>query len=1755
MKKVFLLFGLLSSVLAIQAQEWTDITDNYVTNPRYENNDLSGWEGTPLGSYNPKNNAEHYQKNYNTYQTITGLTAGTYRISLNAFYRAGSPATDYEAFTSDNKDLLLASLYANSSVDTQHTALPFASSAALSSSLGGNTQTVGNNLYIPDNMEAADAWFSAGNYLISVECKVGEDGNLTIGIKKDETIQKDWTCLDNWKLEYMDDNSNNGGGNQTWIDVTDLYLQSPRFDNNVNKGWETSGWYSGRGTAVEMQEFFSGFFDFYQYISLPAGKYRLSVQGYFRQGDNNQTYNAHTNGSEDLSAFLYADDDENDYATAIASVFSEYLDEYVSGCWTHTSGNKKEYYPNTMESAAVCFAKGMYNDNILEFQAAKEGQWTIGIRQNNWNSNNWCLFDNFKLEYYSQLKSATGIQLSAETLEMAVDEVNQLHATILPEDATYTSVTWTSSDESVVTVDSDGNLHALKTGTAVITATTKDGTNLSAQCTITVIRNEVTKASIIINEIMVANVDMFLDTSFNYGGFVEFYNPTNTSASIGGIYVSDDASNLKKCHLSANAGAIPAHGFHTIWFDHASAYAPLQVNMKLKYDGGVIYISDKDGNLLVEQVYPPAISRTSYARTTDGGSNWAVTAQPTPGSSNNSSPFASNRLDPPVVDKDAQFFTGSLQVHVSFPSGATLRYTDDGTTPTLENGYTSQTGIINVDYTTNLRFRLFQDGWLPSAVVTRSYIYKEYDFQLPTISITGDYEDIYGDDHGVLARGNGNGRPGNGQNDPCNWNMDWDHPVNFEYIPLDPSVKPFSQEVDICASGGWSRAWDPKAFKLKSSTLYEGNKFMNYMFFQDKPFLRHKSLQIRNGGNDNNCRFRDPALQTIVLRSGLDVDAQSYQPVHHYINGVYKGVINMRETNNKHFALANWNIDPDEMDQFEMSPDSGYVQKAGDRVAWDQLIELSYNADNENTYQQIRQLLDIDEYINYMAVELYLGNWDWPQNNVKGYRDRNNGKFRFVLFDLDGSFSTDTPFTTFTDKQHYDFDNLRDLTEVDTSDPEFRNNRWHREIQFVTLFVNLFKNESFRQQFVTVFQIVGGSVFEPTRCQNIVKELAAIVKPEMSYRWESPDNTANQVLGQLSTTRQANMTNNLRSFSKTLLTGIPRQPVKLASNIADARILINNIDVPTGTFNGYLFAPAKFRVVTPAGYQFVGWSNLNDKSGAGSSTLISPGAFWYYYDQGSLDGNDWKSSVQNTWSSGNAPLGYFTSDANNGRNYQTFLQWGTDSNNKRPTYYFSKNVQLNAEPGSSDIFELNFTVDDGFVIYVNGQEAGRYNMLNGTPSFSSYSTQYAPGNPDTGTMQLSPSLFKKGDNTIAVEVHNCDNHSTDIYWDAELNYEMSSTSGQQGTIVSTEPEYQMPSSGNINLVAMFKPLDTPDIAHSESHPVKVNEVSASNSVYVNEYFKRNDWVELYNTTDQPVNVAGMYLSDNLSKPKKFQIAPAPLVSKYGNTVIQPHDFLIVWCDKLDPVDQLHASFKLAAEGGDVLLTSADETWCDTLSYIIHDGRQSVGLYPDGGTELYVMNIPTIGRSNTINSYDMKFDEPGKIIIPHTPDPIPTEVPSPVITPADGTYTGDVFVTMYVEGEDGYTIYFTLNGGEEQVYTEPFSLSESAVITAYTKDAQGNKSSVIIRTITIEDPIIDGIMLVNNGGLHIRYNGNALIIRTEDPTAITADIYSATGKTVIHHSQDLRTTASVSTASLPVGVYMATVRNADGDCCRLKFIKR
>ena len=1061
---------------------------------------------------------------------------------------------------------------------------------------------------------------------------------------------------------------------------------------------------------------------------------------------------------------------------------------------------------------------------------------------------------------------------------------------------------------------------------------------------------------VVINELMASNAGSVMSPATNFDSWVEFYNPSDQNVNLAGMYLCDDAEHTWQ--MPSNIGTIPAKGYKVVWLgsnDIKSNQAPF----KLDCDGGVITLKDKNGTVVDNLQYPSSMSRTAYARTTDGGDAWGWTSTPTPEASNATAIFASERLEAPVVDKGSTIFKNSLNVKVTIPEGARLMYTTDGSMPTAPKGnaeevspwtdfivngdsegadavslisrdadgssdearivdgagYNGSRGIkihstanatndwsaqlfvytpdhvwqsgekyrfrmmvradkaarittqthgaphdyingsimdgsynvttqwqeisyegtitdqqtgsnydwwsgqstagrmqsivfnLNVDKkdnnyyfdnvswelytddetaieaskeskdgqftfnnTTNLTLRLFKNGYLPSVPVTRSYIKTSNNYTLPVISIVGDKKYFTDPKIGFDCDGDGtNGKTGNGQSSPKNYNQDWDRPVNFSFISTDGEML-FNQDVNISASGGYTRSQQYRSFKLKSNKVFDGMNQFDYAFFPQKPYIRSKTLLIRNGGNDiwrHNARFIDPALETIIQRSGIDLDVQSYVPVIEYVNGQLRGVFNMREPNNDKFAYANFGYDDEELDAFE-----NLTMKNGDDVAIKRIFELGKQASDNSAYEELQTLLDIDEFTNYMAATFFLYNDDWPDNNMKAYRSRNDGRYRFISFDLDYAFkgcwndSDNNPFTNFAKFKN-------------GSAPRTSYNK-----DIVNLFLNLLNNADYRQKFITTFCLMGGSVFEPSIATDIVNELLEKVKPMCQLMKQQgindghdPDRAATTIKNSLSE-RASTMADYMKQFSAFGLSSATKRSVELTTNIDGATLTVNGINVPYAYFKGYLFGTFDLEAKAPAGYRFTGWK----KSGT---------------------------------------------------------QYSTDA-----------------------------------AISVTGSDA-------------------------------------------------------------------------------------------IKLQACFTALTDAEKTAQGLTPVRINEVSAANGIHVNEYFKRNDWVELYNTTDEPIDVAGMYLSDNEKKPLKYQISKG---DSQTSTTIPAHGYLIVWCDKLESKDQLHASFKLDADGGSVLLTAADESWSDRLIYTEHHADQAVGRYPDGGNDIFVINVPTIAQSNISTSY-------------------------------------------------------------------------------------------------------------------------------------------------------------------------------------------
>jgi hypothetical protein len=143
-----------------------------------------------------------------------------------------------------------------------------------------------------------------------------------------------------------------------------------------------------------------------------------------------------------------------------------------------------------------------------------------------------------------------------------------------------------------------------------------------------------------------------------------------------------------------------------------------------------------------------------------------------------------------------------------------------------------------------------------------------------------------------------------------------------------------------------------------------------------------------------------------------------------------------------------------------------------------------------------------------------------------------------------------------------------------------------------------------------------------------------------------------------------------------------------------------------------------------------------------------------------------------------------------------------------------------------------------------------------------------------------------------------------------------------------------------------------------------------------------DWIELYNPNDVPVNLSGFSLTDTTSEPAKWQIPT--------NTIIAPRGFLLVWADGDTGQNgqgtngDLHANFQLSRSGEAIALYSPEGALQDLVEFRSQIQNVSYGLFPDGkvGTA-YSMENWTPRASNRVGS----VPPPGITLSPPTSEGI------------------------------------------------------------------------------------------------------------------------------------------------------------------------
>jgi len=685
------------------------------------------------------------------------------------------------------------------------------------------------------------------------------------------------------------------------------------------------------------------------------------------------------------------------------------------------------------------------------------------------------------------------------------------------------------------------------------------------------------RSQVVINEIMATNATSLLETDFNnFPDFVELYNSGNTSINLADYFLSDDPDNLMQWNLPS--ATLAASQYYLIYCDKNNTGR--HANFGLSADGETVYLTHKTGSPIDLVTFGKQYPDVSYGRDPSGLLQWHYCATPTPGTINVVS--AATELSPLAgYSLEAGRLPSSSNLSLS---GNSIRYTIQGAEPKSTSLAYSQP--ININKTMTVKSKIFQENYLPGETFANTYFLNEHPFTLPVVALSFTPDYFYDDVIGIHVRGT-NGTAGN-CGSVANWNQDWERAAYLEYFDAD-GIKQISQPIGVKVAGGCTRGREQKSLSLYARSKYGNNDF-DYAFFEQKPEINSfKSLLLRNSGNDQDqTLLRDAFLQSLVNQS-MDIDFQSYQPAIVYFNNEYRGIMNLREKTDEDYFYSNYAIGSDEVDFLEgvlrADAENCYAVIRGSSTDYKNMISyISANSlTDDNNYNLVASQLDLQEYINYMTLQIYIANRDWPGNNLKLWRKSAHGKWRWIVFDLDYGFGFRLDENGYTDETFH--------FATATDGPDHPNPPWS-----TLLFRKLLENEGFKERFLSTYITHIYSSFDPEWCNYVLDSLSSRIDSEISYNQAKFGRTKEQWLQFLNSLRlyAANRNLFMPGYVKSYF-NLSSDRVNLSVTNPDllkGKVNVNQALIQLYPFNmeTYKELPLSVMAIPAKGYRFIRWN-------------------------------------------------------------------------------------------------------------------------------------------------------------------------------------------------------------------------------------------------------------------------------------------------------------------------------------------------------------------------------------------------------------------------------------------------------------------------------------------------------------------------------------------------------------------------------------
>jgi hypothetical protein len=570
--------------------------------------------------------------------------------------------------------------------------------------------------------------------------------------------------------------------------------------------------------------------------------------------------------------------------------------------------------------------------------------------------------------------------------------------------------------------------------------------------------------AVVISEFVASNRQGKDDGDGNSSDWIELYNGTNAAVSLAGWALTDNDNDLAKW-IFPEGTSLPAQEYLVVFASGQSvdntidSEGYLHTNFSLNKEGEYLALVDPSGTIVHEYTpnYPEQETDVSYGLLQY---EYYYFSRPTPGKPN-LQPFRGFARTSHSHERGFYDDPFDLTIVCEAPD-AHIRYTLDGSEPSLENGYTYDPHTpVSITTTTHVRSVAYQEGWQSAPVTTHTYIFVddvaqqpadppgwpnnwgwEYEtgwywpiteklpadyemdprvvnntlpgysirdalLDIPTVSISMLPEDFITDneDNGIYS------------NPVYTEEQGWTRKCSVEYILPDES-EGFQEDCEIKIHGNASRypqRMHKHSLRLTFTSRYGAPK-LHYALYPESDVEEFNQLILKAFFTDSwglvswsATRYRPNDSQYIRdtwMKESLRAMGHASSDgrfVHLYVNGLYFGLHNLSERVDDDFLAEHLGGEPED---WELHSD--FTVEGGEPPIphWDAMMAI--DPTTSAGYQAMQEYLDVENYIDYMLLHFYGDSEDWPHHN--GHAAANpvsgDGKYRFFVWDqeisLDG---------------------------------------------------------------------------------------------------------------------------------------------------------------------------------------------------------------------------------------------------------------------------------------------------------------------------------------------------------------------------------------------------------------------------------------------------------------------------------------------------------------------------------------------------------------------------------------------------------------------------------------------------------------------------------------------------------------------------------------------------------------------------------